>query len=162
MKHKRLQLIAIFLLGLGLTGIRAQESLNASGGMASGGSGSVYYSVGQIFYNANNGANGSISNGIQQPFEISDVIGIEEAKSIKLAVSAYPNPATDNLTLSINEFDLSNLLYQLYDMQGTLLQNEQITGKETSIAMSNLLPATYFVKIIKDNKEVKTFKIIKN
>jgi len=28
--------------------------------------------------------------------------------------------------------------------------------------MSNLVPATYFVKVIQENKEVKTFKVIKN
>jgi hypothetical protein len=33
---------------------------------------------------------------------------------------------------------------------------------QTSIVMSNLVPATYFVKVIESNREVKTFKIIKN
>lgn len=47
-------------------------------------------------------------------------------------------------------------------MQGKLLQSEKITGKQTSIVMSNLVPATYFVKVTEGNKEVKTFKIIKN
>ena len=46
-------------------------------------------------------------------------------------------------------------------MQGKLLQNEKITGNETSIVMNNLVPATYFVKVIQSKKEVKTFKIIK-
>ena len=46
-------------------------------------------------------------------------------------------------------------------MQGKLLQNEKITVNQTSIGMRNLLPANYFVKVIKDNKEVKTFEIIK-
>ena len=47
-------------------------------------------------------------------------------------------------------------------MNGKLLQNEKITGNQTSIAMGNLVPANYFVKVIQGNKEVKTFKIIKN
>jgi hypothetical protein len=47
-------------------------------------------------------------------------------------------------------------------MQGKLLQNEKITGNETSIVMNNLVPATYFVRITEGNKEVKAFKIIKN
>ena len=46
-------------------------------------------------------------------------------------------------------------------MNGKLLQSEKITGNQTSIVMSNLVPATYFVKVIQGNKEVKTFKIIK-
>ncbi|MGI6479933.1 MAG: T9SS type A sorting domain-containing protein [Salinivirgaceae bacterium] len=47
-------------------------------------------------------------------------------------------------------------------MNGKLLLNEKITGNQTSIVMSNLVPATYFVKVIQGSKEVKTFKIIKN
>ena len=43
-----------------------------------------------------------------------------------------------------------------------LLQNKKITDTQTSIIMNNLVPATYFVKVIKEDKEVKTFKIIKN
>ena len=162
MKHKRLKLSALLFLGLGLTGLQAQTSVNATGGNASGSGGSASYSVGQLAYTTNTGTNGSVSEGVQQPFEISVVTGIEEAKGINLSVSAYPNPTTDYLTLSIGEFDISNLSYQLYDMNGKLLQNEKITGNQTSIAMGNLVPANYFVKVIQGNKEVKTFKIIKN
>jgi len=48
MRHKRLKLSAVLLLGLGLTGLQAQESVNATGGNASGSGGSVSYSVGQV------------------------------------------------------------------------------------------------------------------
>jgi hypothetical protein len=161
MRHKRLKLSAIILLGLGLTGLQAQESVNATGGNASGSGGSASYSVGQVVYTTNTGASGSVAQGVQQPYEISVVTGLEEAKGINLSISAYPNPTTDFLTLEVKDFKLSNLNFQLYDMQGKLLQNEMITGDQTSIIMNNLVPATYFVKVTEGNKEVKTFKIIK-
>ena len=162
MRHKRLKLSTVLLLGLGLTGVQAQTSVNATGGDASGGGGSVSYSVGQVVYTTHTGTSGSVAEGVQQPYEISVVTGLEEAQSINLSVTAYPNPTTDYLTLRIDEFEISNLSFQLYDMNGKLLQNEKISGNQTSIVMSNLLPATYFVKVIRGNKEVKTFKIIKN
>jgi hypothetical protein len=162
MRQKRLKLSAVLLLGFGLTGLQAQVSINATGGNAAGSGGSVNYSVGQVFYTTNTGTSGSVAQGVQQPYEISVVTGIEEAKGINLSVTAYPNPTTDYLTLRIDEFDISNLSYQLYDMQGKLLQNEKIMDNQTSIVMSNLVPATYFIKVIQGNKEVKTFKIIKN
>ena len=162
MRHKRLKLSAVLLLGLGLTGLQAQESVNATGGNASGSGGSASYSVGQVVYTTNTGTSGSVAQGVQQAFEISVVTAIEEAKGINLSVTAYPNPTTDYLTLRIDEFEISNLSFQLYDMNGKLLQNEKITGNQTSIVMSNLVPATYFVKVIQGSKEVKTFKIIKN
>ena len=162
MRHKRLKLSAVLLLGLGLTGLQAQTSVNATDGDVSGSGGSVSYSVGQVAYKTHTGTSGSVAEGVQQPYEISVVTGLEEAQSINLSVTAYPNPTTDYLTLRIDEFEISNLSFQLYDMNGKLLQNEKITGNQTSIVMSNLVPATYFVKVIQGNKEFKTFKIIKN
>ena len=162
MKCKKIKLSAVLLLGLGLTGLQAQESVNATSGNASGSGGSASYSVGQLVYTTNTGTTGSVAQGVQQPFEISVVTGIEEAKGINLLVTAYPNPTTDYLTLEVQDFELSTLHFQLYDMNGKLLQNEKITVNQTSIVMSNLVPATYFVKVTQGNKEVKTFKIIKN
>jgi hypothetical protein len=162
MRHKRLKLSAVLLLGLGLTGLQAQTSVNATDGDVSGSGGSVSYSVGQVVYTTHTGTSGSVAEGVQQPYEISVVTGLEEAQSINLSVTAYPNPTTDYLTLRIDEFEISNLSYQLYDINGKLLQNEKITSDQTSIVMSNLVPSSYFVKVIQGNKEVKTFKIIKN
>jgi hypothetical protein len=178
MRHKRLKSIVVLLLGFGLTGLQAQESVNATGGNASGSGGSLSYSVGQVVYITNIGTNGSVAQGVQQPYEISVVTGIEDTEGMNLSVTAYPNPTNDYITLSIDEFDISNLSYQLYDINGKFLQNEKITSNQTSIVMSNLGPAIYFLKVIQGNKEahhvksnevgvkqfnvVKTFKIIKN
>ncbi len=161
MRPKLLKISTILLFGLGLTGLQAQESINASGSNATGSGGSVSYSVGQVVYTSITGPNGVVAQGVQQPYEISVVTRGEVVNGINLCVSAYPNPTVDNLTLSIHDFELSNLLYQLYDLEGKLLQNEKITGNLTSIAMSNLVPASYILKVIQGNKVVKTFKIIK-
>jgi hypothetical protein len=161
MKYKQTKLSTLLLLGIGLTSLHAQENVNATGGNASGNGGSASYSVGQVTYNTNTGTNGSVTQGVQQAYEISVVTEIETAKSISLTISAYPNPTTDYLTLEIQEFELSGLSYQLYDMNGKTLLNEKITNSLTNIAMSNLVPTTYFIKVIAGNKEIKTFKIIK-
>ncbi|MFA4853257.1 MAG: T9SS type A sorting domain-containing protein [Thermoplasmata archaeon] len=173
MQHRKLKLSALLLLGLGLTGLQSQEAIPATGGEASGSGGTVNYSVGQVFYTTNTGTNGSVAQGVQQPFEISVVTGLEEAKGITLQCSAYPNPTTDFLTLKVENYDTENLSYQLFDISGKLLQNKKAEGNGTTISMENLVPATYFLKVYAvgrndrtgvtdNNKEVKTFKIIKN
>ncbi|KAF5062550.1 MAG: T9SS type A sorting domain-containing protein [Bacteroidales bacterium] len=163
MKHKRLKLSALLFLGLGLTGLQAQTSVNATGGNASGSGGSASYSVGQLAYTTNTGTNGSVSEGVQQPFEISVVTGIEEAKDIFLNVSAYPNPTTDYLELKVENLQLSELSYKLYDISGKVYQNKEIGNSITKIEMQNLPQGIYFIKVIDTkNKEFKTFKIIKN
>lgn len=161
MRHKRLKLSAILLLSLGMTGLQAQESLNTIGGDASGSGGSVNFSVGQVMYKANNGANGSVAEGVQQPYEVSEVTAIEEAKEINLSITAFPNPTADYLILKIDAMDIADLSYQLYDGSGKILQDEKITGNQTKIFLTNFFPAVYFVRIVQDQRDVKTFKVIK-
>jgi len=165
MKYIKLKLSTILLFGLGLTWLQAQEVITAAGGNASGSAGTVSYSVGQVIYTTNTGTNGTVAQGVQQPFEISIVTGLEEAKGINLMVSAYPNPTTDFLNLKVdasNALNIQLLSYQLYDMSGNLLEIKKLVGNQTSIVMSYLVRATYFLKVIEGSKEVKTFKIIKN
>lgn len=154
--------LLVFLFVLGLTRLQAQEAKIATGGNASGSGGSVSYSIGQMVYTTNTGTNGSVAQGVQQPFEISLVTGLEEAEGISLRCSVYPNPTTDYLVLKVENFDKENLSYQLIDINGKPLENKNITGNETNIIMSDLVPATYFLKVTLNNKEVKTFKIVKN
>jgi hypothetical protein len=94
MKHKKVKLSAL-LLGLGLAA-QAQQATTATGGNTSGSGGTVAYSVGQIVYTTNTGTNGSVAQGVQQPYEISIVLGIDN-HSINLGLSAYPNPTTNYL-----------------------------------------------------------------
>lgn len=158
MKYKKLKL-GILLLGLGLTA-QAQQATTATGGNASGSLGTMAYSVGQIVYTTNTGTKGSVAQGVQQPYEISVVLGVEN-NAIKLELTAYPNPTTNFLTLNVGKTELSTLNFQLYDMSGKLIESRKILSSNETIAMEDLLPATYFLKVTNNNKEVKTFKIIK-
>ena len=99
---------------------------------------------------------------MQLPFEILVVTGLEEAKGISLEFSVYPNPTSVFLKLKVEKYNLENLTYQLYDINGSFLQNGEILNKETIIHTGDLLPANYFLRIKENEKEVKTFKIIKN
>lgn len=162
MQHKKLLLNVILLLCFGLTGLQAQESISTAGGNIAGSGGSVSYSVGQVVYTTGTGINGSVAHGVQQPYEISVVTGLEETNAINLSISVYPNPASDNLILSIDKFNNPGIYYQLYNINGMLMQDGSITDNQTKIDMSSFAPATYFVKVIKEDREIKTFKIIKN
>ena len=158
MKHKKTIFSVAFLL-LGLGGLHAQESPTATGGEATGVGGSASYSIGQVVYTTNTGSNGSVEQGVQQPYEISATVGINES-SISLEMSVYPNPTTNYLTLKVEI--TKNLSYQLFDMQGKVIASKKITDNTTTVVMENLPTATYLLKVTDSNKTVKTFKIIKN
>lgn len=161
MKHKRLKLSALLFLGLGLTGLQAQTSVNAAGGKATGGGGTVAYSVGQVVYTSNKGSGGTIDQGVQHAYEIFPV-GIKET-TLNLSLTLFPNPTTESLILQINDNHNDKLSYQLFDMQGQELSKGDIVGQQTLINMSSLPTATYFLNVVdQENKKVQSFKIIKN
>ncbi len=155
-------LITLLCWMISLTNLHAQEAILTSGGNALGSGGSVSFSVGQVVYNTNTGTNVSVAQGVQQPFEISIVNGIKEASGINLNCDVYPNPTSDCINLRIENYKIENITYQLYDISGKLISYNRIESEETNIVMKNLVFATYFLKIIQGNNEIKIFKIIKN
>jgi opacity protein-like surface antigen len=158
-KSRLILLLATVLLWAGLA--QAQESVNASGGDATGSGGTVAYSIGQVVYTTNNGISGSAAQGVQDVYEIFTV-GIE-GTTLDISLTAFPNPTTDNLTLQISDFNNEKLAYQLFDIQGKLLSNGQVTAEQTQINTSRLPPAAYFINVVnQENKKVQSFKIIKN
>ena len=167
MHYKKLKLYVVLMIGIGLKGLYAQETISASGGNVSGTGGSVSYSVGQVFYTTNTGTGGSISQGVQQPYEISVVTSIEEGKGISLQCSVYPNPAASFLIVHFEGEVKTNYKANLFDINGHLLSSRDIESNDTRIDMSNLAIATYLLKIVQtknvaSQREIKTFKIIKN
>ena len=158
MEHiKTIMSVTFLLLGLGV--INAQETVTAAGGEATGTGGAVSYSVGQVVYTTNTGTNGSVAQGVQQPYEIYVTTSVNQT-AINLEMIVYPNPTTNYLNLKVE--DNVNLSYQLYDLQGKVIENKKVTADNTTIKMEALPKATYFLKVTDNNKTVKTFKVIKN
>jgi len=184
MKNKIVKLIAAFFLGLGMSALYAQETIPSSGGNAIGSGGWVSYTVGQIVYNTITGSNGSVAQGVQQPFEISATSGLEEAECITLQCEVYPNPSTDFLKLKVDgsilrhldknntmqqgsTFIIQSLSYQLFDINEKLLESRKIENNETIIVVKDLMPSIYFLRVVQAMSdlsvhEIKTFKIVKN
>ena len=123
MKHKNTITSVAFLL-LGLGGLLAQESPTASGGEATGAGGKASYSIGQVVYTTTTGTNGSVAQGVQQPYEISVTTGINET-AINLVMNVYPNPTTNYLTLKVESEQIESLTYQLIDLQGKVIENKK-------------------------------------
>jgi|WetSurMetagenome_2_1015567.scaffolds.fasta_scaffold00511_7 hypothetical protein len=163
MKHTKGYLCFLLLSGFSITVLQAQEAISTAGGIATGsGASSVSYSVGQIFFNTYSGSNGTIAQGVQQPYEISVVTAIENAEGIKLECKIYPNPTRSQIKLVVKSIDFNNLTFQLYDLNGICIQDKNIDSVETEILMGSLRTSTYILIVLKGNMEIKTFKIIKN
>ncbi len=162
MKKNKTKPIVLIMTGLLWTSFaQAQNSVNASGGDAIGSGGTVGYSIGQTFYTTNSGTTGTVEQGVQHAYEIYS-LGIEDSK-MDISLIIFPNPTTDNLTLKIGDYNNEKLSYQLYDMQGKLLKNDEIKAEQVQIEMQDFARATYFINVVnKNNKKIESFKIIKN
>lgn len=150
--------IALLLISSATYG---QEAVMTTGGNSEGTGGFISYSVGQLVYTSTSGSNGSIGQGIQQPYEIYTVVGFEFSE-IDLQFNVYPNPTKDMINLRVEYYNHEELSYQLYNMDGKLLEHRQVIKKNTPIDMSNLNNNTFRLYVIKENVLIKSFIIIKN
>ncbi len=140
----------------------AQEATLSGGGDASGTGGSSSFSVGQTAYSTNTGTSGNSSaEGVQQPYEISVITAIENTDDIVVSFSVYPNPTSNNLVLNTGEYNLENLNFGLYDIQGKLLRKNEIVNSETQIEMQEYPAAVYLLSVFDDKKLVKQFRVVK-
>lgn len=138
----------------------AQKAATSGGGDAYGNNGNVSYSIGQVAFTANTGTNGSVNSGVQQPYEIYVKTGFDKI-GINLNLSAYPNPTSNFLILKVDDFARSTT-FQLYNANGKLLLNREVTGNITNIPMSEYTIGAYILNVSQNNKHIKTFKIVKN
>jgi hypothetical protein len=158
---RKLKWILCFTGGLVLHNLQAQESPVGAGGDATGAGGSVSYSVGQVVYITYTGSNGSVAQGVQQPYEIS-TSGIDDLAGITLEIAVYPNPTTSFVNLKIKDVPTNSMCFLLVDLNGQQILTQKIDEAETQIPMEELAPAIYFLHVLENNKTIKTFKIIKN
>ena len=100
--------------------LNAQEIVTTSGLNASGEGGTISYSVGQVSVAQNTGTEGSVLEGVQQPYIIDPTVESEIA-NINLKLATYPNPTSDEIILTAEDLDLENLSYQLLSSEGKVL-----------------------------------------
>lgn len=139
----------------------AQEAVITAGGDGTGSGGSVAYSIGQILFTSSSGASAGLILGVQQPYEISQIVGLDKYKEVGLTLSTYPNPVTDILILKVENQIWEDLNYQMYGIEGKIYMSDKLSDSETNIDMSNLAPGIYFLRVNMEKEDVRTFKIIK-
>lgn len=88
------------LLCIGLFVQQTQQVVTTSGGIATGRGGTAGYTVGRIVKNKIIGSNGTVSQGVQHPYEISVITAIEAATDISLIFSV-PN----TISITCNSFN---------------------------------------------------------
>lgn len=137
---------------------KAQQGIVSAGETGSATGGRVSNSIGQVTFLNAAAHNGSINQGIQQPYIIQQVSIKEPHNSIGLNV--YPNPTTDIIRIETTS-DYTNLSYQLTDATGRTLVRSKMQVPKDAVSMQAYATGIYFLNILHNNTLIQTFKITK-
>jgi len=154
-------LLTIALLLSSSVRLFAQKTVTSSGEDAIGIGGSCSYTIGQIDYTTYSAGSGSSALGVQHAYELFALSSNDLVVS-NLKLIAFPNPTADEITLQIDNLKNEKLTFFLFDMKGTLLQSNLISGKTTTIKTQQLKSSTYILTVLENNTLIKKFKLIKN
>ncbi len=141
--------------------VLAQETILVTSQTATGTGGESTYSVGQVAFSTVESAAGTVTQGVQQPYEILFMTGLEESPDILLSCEVFPNPATAEVRLKIEREELSSLRFQLRNNHGSLISEQAIAEKTTLIPLNELSAGTYLLTLFDGNTNLKTWKVIK-
>ena len=134
-----------------------QNAISTAGFEASG-DGTLSATIGQTAFVAVANENGSISQGVQQAYEITTETGIDVTE---IQLSAFPNPTSDVLNLTIDG-DFGKVTYALFNNSSALLAKGAANGPKSQIQMGAYKPGVYFLDVKAEGKTVKRFKVVKN
>lgn len=154
--------ILIIILSLYFGFMQAQEAVYTSGGNGTGTGGTIGYSIGQLAFNESSDGTYTVSQGIQQPIEISNTLSLDSYQFLDLNLMAFPNPTKEYLKLSFKKEYENKITYKLFDVNGKLVQAKDNLKTNETLNMKSLNNAIYYLSVFKNNLNIKTFKIIKN
>ncbi len=159
MKKKKKGFHAVCLLIFIIGNTQAQNAFVASGGDGSDGTVVISYTIGQNIFNSVSESTVDVLQGIQQAFEVSTLSVDDNILNVELL--AYPNPTTDYLTLTVQDFKDKNLRYSVYNLKGVLLKTKPLEDETNRIDFKSFPQGVYALKIALNNKQIKVFRIIK-
>lgn len=150
--------IILIALTLASFNLISQSVISPAGGMLIGINGSANCTIGQIVYSTNIGTTGSEVQGVNQPKTYQIPTSVNE-KDLELHL--YPNPTSENITITTNLQDRDTYRYLVINLQGQAVKNGSIKSLQTLVNLKNLPPSLYLIKIIDQNRTIKTYKVTK-
>lgn len=164
MKRKTIYIVKIIFLQMPFLLVsymlQAQNGPVTAGGIGQDVTGSVSFSLGQVFddfaFDWDN--KHSVAEGLQQPYEFSNL------DDDGFSAILFPNPTSDYIYLQLDDnyqMPENGLVGLLYNNLGKLLQQISITEYKTQINMWPYSSSVYYLSIYDGGDKVGTYKIVK-
>ncbi len=157
----RLAIFVTFLLSAaGLTSQSLSQSVVASSGGNGTGEGiSIQWTIGETFTETLQGDALILTQGFHQTDLI--VTSIDEISGVEVEILAFPNPATEHVTIGVHDDSYTGMTYRLADFLGNILAVGALDGFETQVSFSKLQSGVYFLVVSSSEQHLKTFRIVK-
>lgn len=167
MRHKRLKLSAVLLLGFGLTGLQSQtmnvaESSGTQTGYTLSNIQKMSFSSGNLTVTKTDNSSGVYALSDLRYLTFSDMVtNVQERWSVKNELSSYPNPAKNSTTINLQGIAKGKGTLSLQNLEGRTVLSQQV-GDESLITVDmSDLPAGIYLCRDSNATEIKTVKIIK-
>ncbi|PCI99877.1 MAG: hypothetical protein COB15_03570 [Flavobacteriales bacterium] len=92
-----------------------------------------------------------------------NLTSVDELDANSVQLTAYPNPATDNLTISyVIDGNANNARMDVYDVLGQKVTSHALNSNkgQVNLKVDNLNAGVYFCSIKVDNKAIRTERVI--
>ncbi len=155
-------LIVTIVFALQLISVKGftQNNFVASGSSTVSAAGEASVSIGLVAYVSDSSNLGSVSEGNQQTYDITD--GVIQIPADGFTVRAFPNPFPGNIYITIDGSLSGAVEVELYGQQGTLLKKETFNAPDYMLQTENLAPGSYIILIRSKSFETRKYKLIKN
>lgn len=138
-------------------GVSAQEVVSTQGDTYSNSNATLSFTIGETVINTATDGITTLTQGFHQSKWT--FVGLKDY-SPNYEVIIFPNPTEDVLNIKTEQHE--NVSYTLYDLQGKLVLQNQLTAVQTPIQVSHLAPGSYSLILNDKTKVLKTFKLIKS
>jgi hypothetical protein len=140
----------------------AQFSFSAIGGNIAQSNGEISFTVGQSFFSYHSSESLTVSEGVQQPFEIFKVSGNSDA-GINVNCRVFPNPIQGEMVLEYDAvYGKDKITHAvLSTIRGIIITKFSVCYGQTTVCTTNLPEGLYLLQVYQSNRLVKTFKVVK-
>ena len=157
----KIKLLLLTILNSMVFIVSSQNNNVSTGGGGTGSGGSIEYSVGQVDYITTSTNTGTISQGVQQSFEIYITADLKNNESSKFC-EIYPNPLQDFLVVKLPNSISEENTFLMYNESGKLIKNQTLLNGENLVEVRDVVKGIYFIEISDKNKNTINYKIVKN
>ncbi len=147
----------LFLFFIQVLLLNAQEVISSYGLSSSNANGSIDATLGEVVISTQNDGTIQLTQGFHQTKLA--VLAVDNLDS-NFKISIYPNPSSNVFYLDL--VDPTDIHYKIFSINGRLLLENDLKFSSNQINLDQIKNGIYFLGIYKNNKPIKTYKIIKN